>query len=125
MALWLAGQRPAPPVAKSVVEVELGAIESIPLGLTDGAALPGGAWVFCAVAENTCNSFVDGACAGSAVGVIGPDSKLHQIHNVQGAPKVEGIAVRTEGHQLVLSLVTDADDPAVASQLLEVRFAHT
>ena len=125
VALWLAGQRPAPPVAKSVVEVELGAIESIPLGLTDGAALPGGAWVFCAVAENTGNSFVDGACAGSAVGVIGPDGKLRQILGLHGAPKVEGIAVRSEGHELVLTLVTDADDPAVASQLLEVRFAHT
>ena len=124
VAHWLAGRRPEPPAVKSVVEVELGAADGVPLGLTDGAALPGGAWVFCAVAENTASSFHDGACAGSAVGVIGPDGKLRQILGLRGAPKVEGIAVRFEGHELVLTLVTDADDPAVASQLLEVRFAY-
>ncbi len=124
VAPWLAGRRPEPPAAKSVVAVELGAAAGVPLGLTDGAALPGGSWVFCAVAENTTSSFEDGSCAASVVGVVGPDGQLRQLHYLHGAPKVEGIAVRPEGDALVLTLVTDADDPAVASQLLEVRMPH-
>ncbi len=93
------------------------------MGLTDAAALPGGAWVFCAVAENTDDSYFDGACAGSAVGVVGPDGVLRQMRGLHGAPKVEGISVLVRGDHLVLGLVTDADDPSVPSQLLQVHMA--
>lgn len=40
---------------------------------------------------------------------------------LQGAPKVEGIAVQAEGDDWPVTMVTDPDDPAIASQLLTVR----
>lgn len=122
VAPWLLGQRP-PPTAKSVQVVELGQVHGVPLGLTDAAALPGGAWVFCAVAEATNDSYHDGACVGSVVGVVGPDGALRQMRGLHGAPKVEGISVLVQGDHLVLGLVTDADDPGVPSQLLQVHMA--
>ena len=121
VAPWLAGQKPAPPAPKTIQTIELGSIDGVPLGLTDGAALSAGAWVFCAVAENTDSSYHDGHCAGSAVGVVGPDGTLLRLEFLQGAPKVEGIAVQAQGNELVLTLVTDADDPAIASKVLQVR----
>lgn len=123
VAPWLAGRTPAPPAVKTVQTIEIGAVDGVPLGLTDGAAMSAGAWVFCAVAENTDGSYHDGQCAGSAVGLVGPDGKLRRLELLHGAPKVEGIAVQVDGSELVLTLVTDADDPAIASQLLEVRLA--
>lgn len=121
VAPWLTAQTPKPPVAKGVQIITLGDIDGVPLSLTDGAPLTQGAWVFSAVAENTASSFDDGPCAGSAVGVMGADGAVRQLHPLEGGPKVEGIAVEVVGNMAVLSLVTDADDPAVASQLLRVR----
>ena len=118
---WLMGQRSAPPQPKAVQVMELGQLAGVPLGFTDGAALAGGGWAFCAVAEATNGSYHDGACAGSAVGVVGPDGALRQLVTLQGAPKVEGLAVLVQGMELLLSMVTDADDPKVASQLLQAR----
>lgn len=118
---WLAGQRSAPPQPKAVQVFELGQLAGVPLGFTDGAALAGGGWVFCAVAEATHDSYHDGVCAGSAVGVVGPDGALRQLVTLQGAPKVEGLAALVQGNELLLSMVTDADDPTVASQLLQAR----
>ncbi len=124
IAPWLAGKADKPPSPKSpkgILEIELGEIDGVPLGLTDGAPLADGAWVFCAVAENTANSFLDGPCAGSAVGVVNADGQLRALWRLEGAPKVEGIAVTSVDNEIVINLVTDADDPAVASQLLRVR----
>lgn len=120
VAPWLLGRRAQAPVAKAMQDLALGEVGGIPLGLTDGAALGAGAWAFCAVAENTGDSFQDGACAGSAVGIVGADGALRQIQHLQGAPKVEGIAVQALGNELVVTLVTDADDPDTAAQLLQV-----
>ncbi len=122
---WLAAKSVTPPSPKDVFEIKLGEIEGVPFGLTDGAPLADGAWVFCAVAENAANSFLDGACAGSAVGVVNADGTLRALWRLDGAPKVEGIAValptHAAGDDIVINLVTDADDPAIASQLLRVR----
>ncbi len=125
IAPWLAGLQAQPPAAKSVQLLELGSVGGVPLGLTDGVALHGGAWAFSAVAESTGDSYQDGACVGSAIGTVGPDGRLQQLHRLAGAPKVEGIAVLTEAADWVFTLVTDPDDPAVASQLLQVRLAQT
>ncbi len=122
---WLAGKATAPPAPKVVNEIALGDVDGVPLGLTDGAPLADGAWVFSAVAENTANSFLDGACAGSAVGVVNADGTLRALWRIEGAPKVEGIAIAPPGDatrgNIVFNLVTDADDPAIASQLLRVQ----
>jgi hypothetical protein len=126
---WLLGGTAQVPLRQQVQIIDLGRINGVPLTLTDGAALPAsaalphGCWAFSAVAENTHNTYADGACLGSAVGVIGPDGSVMHLHHLQGAPKVEGIAGRLLDNQLTLDMVTDADDPLQASRLLRVSFA--
>jgi hypothetical protein len=111
---WIAGQRSAP-AATRIVQFALGEVDGVPLGFTDGAALPDGGWVFSAVAEDTSDSYRDGACAVSAIGWVDASGQLQRVEPIAGAPKVEGIALAADGQLLI---VTDSDDPAIASQLL-------
>ena len=117
---WLVAQGSPPPRSKAVQTIVLGDVDGVGLSLTDGAAMDHGAWAFCAVAENTSNSFHDGACVGSMVGVVASDGRVIQVQPLRGAPKVEGLAVQVAGSKLGLTLVTDADDPDIAAQLLRV-----
>lgn len=122
VAPWLAGLQPLPPTAKSVQVMMLGAMDGIPWSLTDGAGLPNGEWMFSVVAEDTSDSVNDGACVGSALGIVDVDGQVRWMLGLQGAPKVEGIAVQREADDWVVTLVTDPDDAAVASQWLSVRW---
>ena len=99
----------------------LGYIDAVPLAFTDAAALPDGGWVFTAVAEDTRDSYADGHCNGSVVGVVDAVGTLVATHRLDRRVKLEGIAVRIEGAGMGLCMVTDADDPAQASQLLLAR----
>lgn len=108
----------APP---SIRRYALGHIDAVPLAFTDAAALPGGGWVFSAVAEDTDDGYADGGCRGSVVGVVDAGGALVATHRLEAPLKVEGIAVRVDGQCMSLCLVTDADDPAQASQLLLAR----
>ncbi|MBB6559036.1 hypothetical protein HNP48_001700 [Acidovorax soli] len=118
---WLAGTRAQPPAPLRTTLFDLGTVDGVPLGFTDGAALPGGdgdcGWIFSAVAENTDDSYADGECVASAIGWVEADGVLQRIAALEGAPKVEGIALDGAGRLL---MVTDADDPARASRLLAV-----
>jgi len=93
---------------------DLGQADGVPLGFTDGAALPDGRLVFCAVAERADDSYQDGPCVAAAVGMIGADGNLEWIRTLSRPHKVEGIAVRRDGRLL---LVTDADDARVPAGL--------
>jgi len=121
IAPWLAGLQPQPPAAKSVQRMDLGHVDGVPLTLTDGTPLHGGAWAFAAVAESTDDSYADGACVASAVGIVLPDGQVRQVHLLHGAPKVEGLAVLSDGSDWVFTMVTDPDDPQQAAQLLQLR----
>ncbi|HET7795117.1 MAG TPA: hypothetical protein VFL64_17170 [Rhizobacter sp.] len=99
----------------------LGSIDGVELGFTDGCALPGGGWVFCAAAEATDSSYADGACRGSAVGVVDAWGDVVALHRLASPLKVEGIAARQSEGAIDLCLVTDADDPLLSSQLLRAR----
>lgn len=120
-APWLAGVQTEPPAIKSVQELDLGDVDSVPLSLTDGVPLPNGEWLFSAVAEDTSDSVADGACVASALGVVSANGQVRHLTRLQGAPKVEGIAVQTQGDDWLVTMVTDPDDAALASQLLTVR----
>ena len=122
VAPWLAGLQPQPPAAKSVQMIALGAVDGIPYSLTDGAGLPDGEWMFSAVAEDTSDSMNDGACMGSAIGIVTADGQVRLMFCLQGAPKVEGIAVQREADNWLVTMVTDPDDATVASQWLTVRW---
>lgn len=114
---WLHHRGPAPAL-QSILHMELGTAGGVPLGFTDGAPWPGGGWVFSAVAEDTADSYNDGACAGSVIGWVGQDGRVLQMEPVTGAPKIEGIAPISAARILA---VTDADDPASASRLLSLE----
>jgi hypothetical protein len=116
----IAGDRAV--VAPSAIRrYALGAIDGVPLGFTDGAALPDGGWAFSAVAEDTASSYADGACRGSAIGVVGAGGALRALQRLARPAKVEGIVVRSDAAGMDLCLVTDTDDPRLASCMLRAR----
>ncbi|HYW58343.1 MAG TPA: hypothetical protein VE934_15410 [Polaromonas sp.] len=118
---WISGVQAIPPRAARISEFALGHLGDVPLGFTDGTPLPGGGWLFSAVAEDTSDSYNDGACAGSVIGWVGGDGKLQCLEPIEGAPKVEGIALVGDDRLL---MVTDSDDPKVASQLLRLELVN-
>jgi hypothetical protein len=101
-----------------VREFNLGDVQGVPLCFTDASPLPGGGWLFSAVAENTKDSFHDGPSVGSAIGRMDARSRLRWIRPVPPQFKIEGIEVDAQGAHLGAWLVTDADDPAVPASLL-------
>lgn len=112
---WLAGTRTAVPVPLRITDYDLGRVVGVPFGFTDGTALPGGGWVFSAVAEDTRDSYNDGTCAGSLIGWMDADGRLVRTEALAGAPKVEGLAIDPLGRLL---MVTDSDNPFAPSALL-------
>jgi len=109
---WLLGDVDAAPEPRAVREIDLGAVDGIPFGFTDCAAMPeGGGWLFSAVAEDTDNAFDDGACAGVAIGVVNGDGGVQAILPLEPRRKVEGIDARLLQGKVVIGMVTDADDP--------------
>lgn len=107
----------AAPTPQAIDVMQLGELDGVALGFTDGAALAGGRWLFSAVAENTTDSYQDGACVGTLIGLVEADGAVQRIAELDGRWKVEGIALDEAGDLL---LVTDADDPATAASLLRL-----
>jgi hypothetical protein len=105
-----------PPAPSRIADCALGQVGGVALGFTDGCPLPGGGWLFSAVAEDTSDSYADGVCAGSVIGWVDAQGRLREMVGLAGAPKVEGLAL----HGGELLMVTDADDPGTASQLLSI-----
>lgn len=97
---------------------DLGTIGGIPLGFTDGAALPDGTLIFTAVAEDSQSSYEDGLCAGAAVGIADGDGRVRFLERLETNHKVEGIDAQVEGDAINLLLVTDADEEELPSCLL-------
>ena len=105
--------------------IALPRIQGVSLTFTDGAALPGdreGRWLFTAVAEDSEDSVADGDFLGAAVGLVDAQGTLLALRPLAPAAKVEGIDVQLSHGQMHLCLVTDADDPEVASMLLRARW---
>lgn len=101
--------------------VDLGTIGGVPLGFTDGAALPDGRIVFSAVAENAEGTYLDGPCIGAAIGIIGTDGQVETLHRLEPTQKVEGVHATIHGDLIHLLMVTDADDADVAGKLLSAE----
>jgi len=107
---------PLPP--RMLKFMSLGDIDGVPLGFTDGTALPDGRWLFAAVAEDTANAYLDGRCAGAAIGLADARHRIQWLRRVEPPLKIEGIATSGAGNTRRLLLVSDADDPTVPAQLL-------
>ncbi len=117
---WMRGETDDPIPGASFRPYDLGTIEGTPLCFTDGAPLPGGGWMFSAVAEQTDDSYADGALLGAAIGVIDAAGNLQCMWPLAPGFKVEGIAAEGVDGMVVVTMVTDADDPEIPSQLLSV-----
>jgi hypothetical protein len=104
--------------APQVQIYDLGAVDGVPLCFTDGAVLPSGALLFTAVAEDTDNSIDDGACKGSAIGLIDALGKLVRVERVSPTYKVEGITASVRNNVIHLQMVTDDDDASKPACLL-------
>lgn len=98
------------------IHYTLPTIAGIPLGFTDGLYLPSGDILFSAVAENTDDSYNDGACVGAALGGINAQGELLACELLSQPCKVEGIAMAT-GDITHLYMVTDADDANIPAVL--------
>jgi hypothetical protein len=108
-----------------IESVDLGAIDDVPLCFTDGAALPDGRMVFTAVAEDTHDSYADGACRGAAIGVMSAQGTLELLEPLAGRFKVEGVEATLESGLVKALLVTDADDADIPASLLACEFRAT
>jgi len=122
---WLLGRSTAPVHASVVQRFDLGQVDGIPLCFTDGAALPGGAWVFSAAAESVDDSYNDGLCVGASIGLVDANGTLRSMQALAPSFKVEGIVADLDGDELTLTMVTDADDAEIPSQLLSARMSLT
>jgi len=109
--------------AITLIAVELGSVDGVPLSFTDCAALPDGRIVFTAAAEDTADSYHDGGCAGSAVGMLDREGRVLRLDPLDGPHKVEGVHAWLEGEAIRLLLVTDADDAEVPALLLSAELA--
>jgi hypothetical protein len=119
---WLTAKGPVPAIS-SITRFDLGAIDGVPLCFTDGCAAPDGAWVFCAAAEDTSDSYADGQCMGSAVGVVNAAGTILALEPLALACKVEGIDASVNGDRLDVLMVTDADDRQTPALLLSATLA--
>jgi hypothetical protein len=121
---WLSGRSTAPVAPSSIAPLRLPAIGGVPLGVTDATPHPDGGWLFSAVAEDTADSYTDGALTGAIIGHVDTDGRLTRTMRLSPMTKVEGIAVSRHGRTTTLIMVTDGDDPATPASLLCAELSH-
>ncbi len=101
----------------AVDRIDLGQIDGIPFCFTDAAALPDGAMVFTAIAEDTDDAYNDGPCVGAAIGIAERGGHLRCLHRLDRPCKIEGVDAQVDGGVINLLLVTDADDANIPADL--------
>jgi hypothetical protein len=99
----------------------LACVDGIAFGVTDLVALPDGRFAFCAVTEDSRDSYHDGPCSAAALGVLAADGALERFARVDPPFKIEGLDVRVEPTGLQCWLVSDADDAGQPAHLLSVQ----
>lgn len=102
-----------------IVSVDLGRIDGVPLGFTDGSVLADGRIVFSAVAENVDDTYHDGPCVGAAIGIVDSDGRVERVEPVSPLQKIEGIDAQVEAGTIRLLLATDGDDRSVSGTLFK------
>jgi hypothetical protein len=110
---------------RAIEPVDLGHAGDIPICFTDGAALPGDRMLFTAVAEDTHDSYEDGACQAARIGILRGDGKVEWMEEIDPHHKVEGVEAMIEDGVLRALLVTDADDADVPAMLLSCEVPFT
>lgn len=97
--------------------LDLGKTRGVPFSVTDAALLADGRTVVSAVAEDTADSYADGACIGAVLGLLAADLSVERIWSLEQPHKIEGVAAERRGGEIDLLLVSDADAPEVAATL--------
>jgi hypothetical protein len=104
---------------------DFGEVDGIGLAATDAVALPGGAILVSAAAEDSPNARDDGPVVGSALVLLDG----HRVQDVSPVPPVAGAVSKVEGLMVVdagstqarLLAVVDVDDPEAPSLALRLR----
>ncbi|MCC6333227.1 MAG: hypothetical protein IT380_04455 [Myxococcales bacterium] len=103
---------------RGVTPVALGALEGVPLSLTDLCVGPRGELLFTAAAEATDNPWDDGEVAGSVVGVLAADGRAEGASLLTAAGvKLEGVCAVEVAGRWELRLVADPDDASARAPL--------
>jgi len=115
------------PKLRAITQYDLGAAEHVPYTFTDATLAPSGDIVFLASAEDSSSAVTDGTIQGTHVGRLARDgsARMAPLLDERGEPsraKAEGIAL-DRGDPTRAWVVVDMDDPALASELLEVELA--
>lgn len=115
-----------PPIEslRSVQRVHLGELDGVSLSLTDVTVLQE-RLVFSAAAEDTDNTYDDGACAGSVLGVFSGAGQAHHVVELTPRAKIEGLCAASDRpDETALYLVADADSREVRAPLYQVDFTY-
>ncbi len=121
---WLDDPRRATPAPYAVAQYGLGAIGDCRYTFADACSgLDGSLW-YAASAEAGADAIEDGAVVGAAIGRIAPDAvRQAALRDAAGAPlalKLEGLCADPRDARRLYAVI-DADDPARACELLELR----
>jgi hypothetical protein len=108
-------------VLRGIDRVPLGDLEGQPLGFTDLTTCAG-LLLFTAAAEASPNTYDDGECAGSAVGVLTPAGEVRDLVVLAPVAKVEGVYATAAGDTLELWLVADPDDRTARAPLMAASY---
>lgn len=113
------------PVFSSIEQVDLGSVAGVPFSFTDATLAPSGSLVFLASAEASPDATSDGLVHGTRIGELTLDGHLRiaPLLDEHGAPsrvKAEGIVFDRRDARRAFAVV-DMDDPALASELLELE----
>ncbi len=100
-----------------ITPYDLGEIDEVPLCFTDATSLPNGEIIFTASAENTSDSYLDGTCMGSAIGMLNSKGDLSLLEPINKKVKLEGVEATDNDKTIQILLVTDADDATRPAQL--------
>jgi hypothetical protein len=121
---YLLNPEEKPPLIENVVRYDLGFFDDLPLGFTD-ATTSKGKLFFSAAAEDSPDAVTDGRIAGSVLGIIDGENKIHwtELIDKKGnrfCGKVEGLTFLENDSKRVF-VVVDQDSPDEPSQLCEVE----
>lgn len=113
-----------PPLTR-VTRYDLGQVQGVPFTFTDATLDQRGGILFLASAEDSSDSVTDGLVHGTRVGQIASDgsARITTLQDEDGKPshvKAEGLVLDRKDPTRAW-VVVDMDDPALASELLEVR----
>lgn len=110
--------------AHRILKIEnfnLGHLNGVPLGFTDGFAIDDFLF-FLAAAENTASTYEDGEFVGSILGCINSKGELVSTWELDCPFKPEGLCMEKTAGGYKIYVVTDADDPGQVSCLYEGDF---